>query len=407
MVSSLQHSAPKLSPGYLTPSKPQSSPVLASTMSRDKIISLLHQDGSSVPSVQPWDTANNLDMKTHWTAEELHRAMGCRKFWNYETLLQVSRDGEWIDGGEFPPLLGSFATIPKAKCGLPLNKTKYFYLDAVHMDIAFGDCLSVGGYNYALILVNCSSQYNWTFGLKSLNPNCILLALGLFWASAGGLAHCFYCDCDAKLFGTAILEYLIDNHSKVVAAPTKRQSSNGLIESHWKIIVPMAQAYLTEKQMPCSFWLYTITHAARMMNTIPGKFKDCLASPFMLVHGVGHGVHTWTPLFSLCYFHHEKDGDDTHSKHMVHTMDGVIIGCSPTSNALLVYNPCNRQYYKPDSYQIDSYWLPGLVYPTLHYMAVSFAPCFVMMTLLSRRNTLLVFWLSMLIPKQICTLRGW
>ncbi len=48
-------------------------------------------------------------------------------------------------------------------------------------------------------------------------------------------------------------------------------------------------------------------------------------------------------------------------------MDGVIVGWSPTSNALMVYNPCNHQYYKPDSYWIDSYRLPRSVYPTLRY----------------------------------------
>jgi hypothetical protein len=108
------------------------------------------------------------------------------------------------------------------------------------MDIAFGDCLSVGGFKYALILVDHANQYNWTFDLKLLSSDCILLALHLFLASAGALAHCFYCNWDAKLFGTAILEYLIDNQSKVVAAPAKRQSSNGLVESHWKIMVHMA-----------------------------------------------------------------------------------------------------------------------------------------------------------------------
>jgi hypothetical protein len=107
-------------------------------------------------------------------------------------------------------------------------------------------------------------------------------------------------------------------------------------------MVHMERAYLTEKQMPRSFWFYAITHAARMMNTIPGKYdNDRLASPFMLVHGVGHDVRTWSPIFSLCYFHHENDGDDSRSKHMAHTMDGVVIGRSPTSNALLVYNPRN------------------------------------------------------------------
>ena len=48
-------------------------------------------------------------------------------------------------------------------------------------------------------------------------------------------------------------------------------------------------------------------------------------------------------------------------------MDGIIIVLSPTSNALLVYNPQNKQYYKPDSYRIDSYHLPGYVYRDLKY----------------------------------------
>ena len=97
------------------------------------------------------------------------------------------------------------------------------------------------------------------------------------------------------------------------------------------------------KQMPCNFWFYAIMHAAWMMNAIPDKYKDCLASPFLLVHGVGHDEHTWIPLFLLCYFHHKKDGNNTCSKHMAHTMDGVFIGCSPTSYVLMVYNPRNYQ----------------------------------------------------------------
>ena len=48
-------------------------------------------------------------------------------------------------------------------------------------------------------------------------------------------------------------------------------------------------------------------------------------------------------------------------------MDGIIIGRSPTSNALLVYNPRTKQYYEPDSYRIDSYRLPGSVYSDVKY----------------------------------------
>ena len=40
--------------------------------------------------------------------------------------------------------LGSFGTIPKVKRNGPLDRTSYRFLDAIHMDIAFGDCVSVG-----------------------------------------------------------------------------------------------------------------------------------------------------------------------------------------------------------------------------------------------------------------------
>ena len=53
-------------------------------------------------------------------------------------------------------------------------------------------------------------------------------------------------------------------------------------------------------------------------------------------------------------------------------MDGIVLGCSPTSNAILVYNPCNQRYYEPDSYKIDPYRLPPSVYPTIKYNGGSF-----------------------------------
>jgi hypothetical protein len=37
------------------------------------------------------------------------------------------------------------------------------------------------------------------------------------------------------------------------------------------------------------------------------------------------------------------------------------------SNVILVYNPCNQHYYKPDNYPLDPFWLPSSVYPTIVY----------------------------------------
>ncbi len=135
-------------------------PALLSTMSRDEVLKHIHHAGSPPPAVCSCDTPNSSNTKLHWSSEELHRIMGCQKFRNYKRILQVSRNSEWVDGGEFPQSLGAFATIPKAQWGQPLERTQYRYLDAVHMDIAFGDCLSVGGFCYALILIDQATWYN-------------------------------------------------------------------------------------------------------------------------------------------------------------------------------------------------------------------------------------------------------
>ncbi len=93
---------------------------LLSTMSSEEIAHLLHHSGTSFPLVQPCNTANSSDTKTYWSVEELHRIMGCCKFQNYTHLLQVIRSGKWINGGECPASLGTYATIPNPNGVAPL-----------------------------------------------------------------------------------------------------------------------------------------------------------------------------------------------------------------------------------------------------------------------------------------------
>jgi hypothetical protein len=212
--------------------------------------------------------------------------LGCRRFQNYKHILQTSLDGQWIDGCEFPLALGSYATIPKSNRGGAIDRSKSCFLDVVHMEIAFGDCVSVGGFRYTLILVDRATRYNWVYGLKDLLAGSILSPLRYFKADAGSYAGCFRSGCDTKLFGTRIWEHLIDNNSNILATAAGHQLANGLVESHWKTMIHMFHAYLTEKQMPRSFWFFLVVHSARMMNAIPGKLHCKLASPFLPVHGV-------------------------------------------------------------------------------------------------------------------------
>jgi hypothetical protein len=344
-------------------------------MEYNDIIAQLHHPNTTPPAICPCNTPNASNTKSHWTAEELHRITGCRRFQKYRHLISTTKDELFIDNSKFPASIGAYATIPKAPRGKPIDRVPSKYLDIIHIDIAFGDCMSVGGYKYALIFVDRATRYNWCFGLKPLHYDDIIAAFLAFRAEAGNLARQFRCDWDEKLFGSHVCLFLHLECSSIVSSPAGRQSANGLVESHWKIMVHMSRAYLMEKQMPDLFWYYTIKHSARMMNMIPGKYKNILASPFMLVHGVHPDQRTWLPLFSICYFHHDKDSNAQHSKNQAHTLDGIIIGRLPTSNAILVYNPRNQRYSQPDSYKNQplSLTLIGLPYNCLQRRPLHFS----------------------------------
>ncbi len=158
---------------------------LLSTLSQDDIVRLVHRPGLVLPQVRPCNRANGSDTKTHWTLEALHHELGCQRFRNYKHIIQASLDGHWFNGGELSLALGAYTTIPKALRGSAIDRENSCFLDVVHVDIAFGDCISPGEVCYALIFVDRATHYNWVFGLKDLSSDSILLAFCLFrgmWA---------------------------------------------------------------------------------------------------------------------------------------------------------------------------------------------------------------------------------
>jgi hypothetical protein len=225
----------------------RSAPKELECMSKDKIQTYLHHPESCFPPICPCNIPNVSDSKTAFTPEELHRLTGCCRFWNYQHIISTLKGGILCNTGKFPLSLGAYATIPKAAYGKPIDRLPSKYLGIVHVDIAFGDCVSVGGYKFALVFVDRATRYNWTFGLKSLQHGNIQATFLAFHAKAGSFARQFRCNCDDKLFGSAVQSFLHTNNSSIAASPAGRQSSNGLVESHWKIMVHMSRAYLTKK----------------------------------------------------------------------------------------------------------------------------------------------------------------
>ena len=115
-------------------------------------------------------------------------------FRNYKHIIQTSLNGEWIDGGEFPLLLDSYTTISKAPHGSTIDCEKSFFLNVIHVDITFGDCVLVGRFQYSIIFVDQATRYNWVFGLMNLSKDLILSAFCLFRVDAGPYTWCFCCD---------------------------------------------------------------------------------------------------------------------------------------------------------------------------------------------------------------------
>ena len=339
-------------------------------ISDEDIIELVHHF-TTPPRVRPCDTPNASDTQTTYTAEELHKITGFRKLKNWKHMIDCAMNGQFLDNGEVPLLMSQFANMSKAPRGKVIEKEASAYLEVVHLDIAFGDCVSIKGFPFALIFVDRATRYNWVFGLKNLSQDAILEAFHRFRAAAGGYAQQFRTDCDEKLIGGQVKNHLLAEKSDIVAAPSRRQSSNGLVESHWKSMVRMARGYLTEKQMPRTFWFFAVENAARMMNMLPGRWNKQLTSPFQLVHAQRPSPKTWFQPFSVGFWTQEtttfEGNTETKSKTQSQSMAGIAIGRDHKSNAMLFYNPTNKKYYTPGDYKLDSSRLPHSVFPEIQY----------------------------------------
>jgi hypothetical protein len=231
------------------------------------------------------------------------------------------------------------------------------------MDIVFGDCVALGGFRYALVLVDVATRFTWVYGLTSLSSTDIIGALLQFRIAAGAMPKEFHSDFDRKLIGGQTLRWIQENGGSIKAAPARRQSSNGLVERTWQTLVRMARAYITEKQVGREFWYFSIKHAAQMLNQVPGRLGRKLTTPFELVYNQKPDSRTWFELFSIGYFPIEKKAGDKASATECHTMDGIAVGRDEKSNTIIFYNPLTKSYYSPPVFKLDTSHLPVMLYP--------------------------------------------
>jgi hypothetical protein len=211
------------------------------------------------------------------------------------------------------------------------------------MDIAFGDCLLIGGYRYALVLVDViATRYCWVYGMQALTSNQIISCLEAFRCDADGVPKLFHFNFHKKLIGGKALRWIQEAKSHIIAAPSNRQSSNELVERTWQTLVRMACAYITEKQVGCEFWFHAIKGAARMCNQVFGCLGRKLTTPFELVYGIKPDASTWFELFSFGFFPHDSVDGSANMKMQPQMLMGIAIGRDDKSNTILFYNPLTK-----------------------------------------------------------------
>ena len=212
-----------------------------------RTLNLVHKDANNIPPTPPSSTPAPCENRTQFNSLNLHRIFGCRQFRNQKHLTAAT-SVSLVNSGLLPSTIGSFSTIKNPAKGKRIKKRRQF-LDKVHMDIVFGDCVALWGHWYALLLVDVSTRECWLYVMSSLSSTSITSALELFKADAGRLTHRFHSDFDRKLIGVNALRCIISNGTNITAAPAGRQSSNGLAERTWRTIIQMLQAFITEKQV--------------------------------------------------------------------------------------------------------------------------------------------------------------
>jgi hypothetical protein len=261
-------------------------------------------------------------------------------------------------GNEIPLELGDVANIRHSRRNTKPIPRPPEYLRTVHMDIGYGDCVSIGGFRYVLLLVDRATRFQWIYGLTSMTQDCIIEALEKFHAAAGGLPQKIYTDFDPKLIMGKTEKWLLTRipsaPCRIHAAPPGRQNENGLVERAWQTTVAMARGYITDMQMPRTYWFWSLRHANQVANLIPCKVTGELTTPFELVHGVKPDYRILFRLFSTVYWKVTKEG--TRERDGVaesQSKQGIAIGRDRRSDGLLIYCPHSKQYFVSNSCKID------------------------------------------------------
>ena len=109
-----------------------------------RTINLVHRDATNLTPIPPSSTPAPCENLRPLEYLNLQLLFGCRHSRNQKHLTAAT-NASLVNSGLLPSTIGSFATIANPSKGNTIKKRRQ-YLDKVHMDIVFGDCVALGGH---------------------------------------------------------------------------------------------------------------------------------------------------------------------------------------------------------------------------------------------------------------------
>jgi hypothetical protein len=119
------------------------------------------------PNTLPCDKAPSASLAVQcFMEQQLHQYFGYRNLKNWMDLQQTGQDTiKIVKGNELPLEISDVANIRHSCCNtIPVPRPEK-YLETVHMDIGYGDCVSIRGFQWILTLRDCTTHFQWLYGL--------------------------------------------------------------------------------------------------------------------------------------------------------------------------------------------------------------------------------------------------
>jgi hypothetical protein len=362
-------------------------------------------------------------------SSELKKYVGCRGLSDWSILEDTGTGLHVVKDSDAPPTLGDVTTISRNNHGKLLQQPPTA-LHTVGTDIGYGEGTSPGRYKYALTLVDYTTRYKWSYGLKYKSAESVIDALWCFFVDPGGMPTRIRCDFDSSFVKGKVNTFLKLHRISITSAPPKQQSQNGLVERQWRTAVVMARAMLIEAQLPRRYWFWALREATIRMNLLPckptgktssppadsdddvptpvevaqpakesvydpvsppisnpavragptstqtgtppkprrhGKTDPTLTTPFEFFYGVKPDYRTLVKWGSVGYYRRDSDSGVKRGNFDVQTSVGIALGRSNQTNAMIFWDPGTERMNVSAEYRLDSTASITTHYPDIVY----------------------------------------